>query len=101
MTLLTLLGCAGKGASTEDSPPSVDSGALDSRIETGDTGVAPVDADGDGIPSTATGGADCDDADPYTYPGATDWCDGKDQDCDGDPIGEGMCCLILKSDVPD
>ena len=101
MTLLTLLGCAGKGASTEDSPPSGHSGA-DSSTETGDdTGQTPVDADSDGIPSTATGGADCDDTDPFTHPGAMDWCDGKDQDCDGDPIGEGMCTVSTDTSALD
>ena len=44
-----------------------------------------VDADGDGFspddpdPSLR----DCDDADPDTYPGAPELCDGKDNNCDG------------------
>ena len=38
-----------------------------------------VDADGDGV-AAAT---DCDDGDPEVYPGATETCDGVDQDCDG------------------
>jgi hypothetical protein len=45
-----------------------------------DSGTDVVDADGDGVPA----GADCDDADEYTYPGAGEVpYDGKDQDCDG------------------
>ena len=39
-----------------------------------------IDADGDGFPIPA----DCDDTDPYTYPGAPEIPDGgTDQDCDG------------------
>lgn len=29
-------------------------------------------------------GSDCDDQDPTTYPGATEYCDGEDDNCDGD-----------------
>jgi hypothetical protein len=43
-----------------------------------------LDADGDGVVSAAFGGADCDDADPSIFPGATERCDGVDEDCDGD-----------------
>ena len=41
------------------------------------------DADGDGWDTDAFGGGDCDDADPASFPGAPDACDGVDQDCDG------------------
>jgi hypothetical protein len=37
------------------------------------------DADGDGTVDAS----DCDPQDSRTYPGATEWCDGKDNDCDG------------------
>jgi len=44
-----------------------------------------VDLDGDGF--SATGGTcgpiDCDDADPAVFPGATELCNGVDDDCDG------------------
>lgn len=66
------------GDTADTSPPDTDSG--------GDT-AACDDADGDG----ACAAEDCDDADARVYPGATDWCDGVDQDCDGDPVGAGMC----------
>jgi len=39
----------------------------------------PVDADRDGVPSDR----DCDDADPFVYPGAQERCNGVDDDCDG------------------
>ena len=39
------------------------------------------DADGDGYGICSLG--DCDDTDPGTWPGATETCDGNDQDCDG------------------
>ena len=45
--------------------------------------AAAADADGDGHTKASMGGDDCDDMDPLTYPGATEWCDFKDNDCDG------------------
>ena len=38
------------------------------------------DLDGDGVPECA---GDCDDLDASRYPGATEICDGRDNDCDG------------------
>ena len=45
------------------------------------------DADGDGVDGVAGGGADCDDANPQRYPGATEIPDDKDDDCDDQSIG--------------
>lgn len=53
-----------------------------------DEGVG-ADADGDGHyppDSCKTPNDDCDDGDPATYPGASEICDGKDNDCDGEAL---------------
>ncbi|MCK6526288.1 S8 family peptidase [Myxococcota bacterium] len=50
----------------------------------GGGGGGPTDADGDGHDA----GADCDDSDPAVHPGATETCDGVDDDCDG-TVDEG------------
>lgn len=55
------------------------------EIDTGDSAEPPIDADHDGSFSSD----DCDDADPNTFPGADELCDGKDNDCDGLSDGEG------------
>ena len=43
-----------------------------------------VDFDGDGQASVGSGGPDCADSDAAIHLGATETCDGLDQDCDGD-----------------
>lgn len=57
----------------------------------------PVDADGDGYASIATGGDDCNDNSKHVHPGAADVCDdGKDMDCDGyDCKYNGICLSLL------
>ena len=52
-----------------------------------DTAV-PVDEDGDGFFSVESGGDDCDDGDVDVHPGADEYCNGVDDDCD-DEIDEG------------
>lgn len=43
----------------------------------GDTGLTdPLDADGDGFRAVEDGGDDCDDSDPYAFPGAPETCPG-------------------------
>lgn len=72
----------GDSESTQDSSETGESG------ETGDSDTAPPpDADGDGY----TADVDCDDASPWTYPGAEEWCDPVDHDCDGAPLTDGVC----------
>ncbi len=47
------------------------------------------DADGDGAMAQPCGGNDCNDNNPSQYPGATETCNGLDDDCDGQ-VDEGF-----------
>lgn len=42
-------------------------------------GCGDVDADGDGVPASI----DCDDTSEFVFPGANEFCDGADNDCNG------------------
>ncbi len=65
-------------------------GAADFAVRPGDL----EDDDADGFVDAACGalGDDCDDADPATHPGATEFCDGRDNDCNG--TGDDLTAMI-------
>ncbi len=104
-------GLVGMGEDCDDSNPDVYPGAeetydcidndCDLEVDEGFTEVTYADLDGDGFgdplsPVTECGGitgvadmTDCDDTDPWIYPGSVEICDGIDNDCDLE-IDEGL-----------
>lgn len=57
-----------------------------------------VDDDGDGFDPDI----DCDDQDAAIFPGAPEWCDGLDSDCDGQVDGDACLALAVRDlDVGD
>ncbi len=58
------------------------------------------DLDNDGYTDWTCGGLDCDDSDPTVYPGATEVCDGKDNNCDG-YVDEGVSTAYYLDDDGD
>lgn len=103
MVVLLLLACPSPPTTTDSAgetgaPDTVETSDSAETAETGDTGETGetaetgdsdtgIDGDGDGYPE----GDDCDDANPYVYPGATEYCDALDEDCDGDALAPGVC----------
>ena len=61
-----------------DPVPNTDTGLPTTRDDGLAYDTASPDRDGDGHPR----GVDCDDLDPYVFPGAPERCDGVDTDCD-------------------
>ena len=55
------------------------------------------DADGDGYDDDSCGGSDCDDSDSSVHPGATETCDGVDEDCDG-TVDDGVTYATYYAD---
>ncbi len=65
----------------------------DGDIDEGDCELC-TDADGDGYPAieaSCPSGDDCDDSNPAVYPGGHEWCNGIDDNCDGQ-TDEGDVC---------
>lgn len=109
MVILLLFGCGGCGGGVSLATDTADSGAGPDSADSGDSGSdtadtadsmdsvdseVPVDADGDGYGDITDGGDDCDDTNPQIHPGAEEWCDSVDADCDGAPVGPGGCSEI-------
>lgn len=115
---------AAEDTSHVDAPPeaSTDSGAPDAQADAGadaarDAADVPgdvtpdgdCDRDRDGHRARACGGDDCDDTRGDVHPGASEWCDGVDEDCDGvadalpdggvDPGAAAFCRTSLTAGV--
>ncbi|MEN9786089.1 MAG: hypothetical protein RLZZ299_1353 [Pseudomonadota bacterium] len=70
----------GTGSSTSTATSTQTATDTDTATGTGGQDTAElVDADGDGVAAAE----DCDDANPFVYPGNFETCDGVDEDCDG------------------
>jgi hypothetical protein len=82
--LLSVAACKGDTPSPEDSAAPLDDSA------------AVVDDDGDGVPASA----DCDDQDATSFPGATETCDGRDNNCDG-ATDEGLLITVYPDEDGD
>ena len=80
---------------TADSADSADSAPADSAQESSPTDTA-TDADGDGWTDR---GGDCDDTRSDVHPGATEQCDARDWDCDGQALTPGLCAEPVPVDV--
>jgi hypothetical protein len=96
----------GCGFNVNDNCDSVNNSTVDGALAAYFDQVAPwlapgagcADGDNDGYEDEACGGSDCDDANPFVNPGATEVCDDEiDNDCNGltdlfDPACGGSSC---------
>jgi hypothetical protein len=91
LVLLALAACEPDADADKTDAGAVDAGfdasAVDGGFDGGPDLATCPDADGDGFPSAACGGADCDDTDAARFPGATEICDADDEDCDPTTFG--------------
>ncbi len=90
--LILLAACGEKESSPEGEAGGVDTGEVDGSGGDGSggegsggdagsgSGTEDPDSDGDGFPASE----DCDDTNAEIYPFADEYCDGVDNDCDGD-----------------
>lgn len=80
----------GDVAAVDAAPVDVGADALTDRAVAADVNCRnprEADRDGDGQESIACGGMDCNDDDPLVGPNAAEFCDGIDQNCDGNADG--------------
>ncbi|NPC53411.1 hypothetical protein D7X99_31625 [Corallococcus sp. AB032C] len=69
------------------------------KVQSVQLDVSQSDEDGDGHPSIATGGTDCDDTNADIHPGAEERCDGVDNNCvDVEADAPGMRTWFLDED---
>lgn len=93
--------CAGDCDDTNDAltPEDADGDGLSSCLgDCEDDNPLVTSADGDGDGHSSCDG-DCDDDDPGVQPGATERCDGVDEDCDG-AADDGLDCEDVGPEVP-
>ncbi|MFW5967448.1 MAG: MopE-related protein [Persicimonas sp.] len=83
---------AGRDAEGSDGGEN-DGGENDDAGSREDGGSECPDRDDDGYRDEDCGGRDCDDSDPRVFPGATEICDGRDNDCDGE-ANNGIECTF-------
>ncbi|MBK9368745.1 MAG: putative metal-binding motif-containing protein [Deltaproteobacteria bacterium] len=76
--------------STEDSEPDDTEDSTEDSEPDDTEDSTDEDSDGDGVPAAL----DCDDADPTTFPGAAEACDGADNNCDG-AVDEGVTLVVF------
>jgi hypothetical protein len=80
MVLGLLFSCGGKDEPVGGTSTPIEDADTDTDTDTDTDADADDDADADGF--TVEDG-DCDDGDPSVYPGATEYCNSVDDDCDG------------------
>lgn len=81
-----ITGCeAGRACATDIDCADMDACTTDKRCDPAARVCTyrPLDGDGDGDPPRVCGGTDCDDSRADVFGGATEICDGIDNDCDG------------------
>lgn len=81
-----------EGADCDDNNPLISPIQSEIPYDTIDqdcSGADLIDVDADTYPGIPGGGTDCDDENPNTYPGASEFDDDQDNDCDGS-VDEGL-----------